>query len=258
MELVLSLFPGIDLLGRGFAAEGFAVARGPDTLWDEHIEDFSVPPGRFDGIIGGPPCQNYSDANRDRDPDEGDRLVLEFLRLIDESRPEWFLMENVRRVPTVAIDAYQVQRLDITDAECGGKQKRLRHIQFGSRLGHIIRPERDPTNKPSRPAVLCVNDNRTHGQRLKDQGAPYFPLHALTRAAKARAVGNGVSWQVSTTLARAVTARSVVTPDDCICGCGRSIARSRGQIQATQACRKRMQRVRDGDAPRVLRYPAPR
>ena len=31
-ELVLSLFPGIDLLGRGFEAEGFCVVRGPDLL----------------------------------------------------------------------------------------------------------------------------------------------------------------------------------------------------------------------------------
>ena len=44
MELVLSLFPGIDLLGRGFESEGFCVVRGPDTLWDSMIEEFSAPP----------------------------------------------------------------------------------------------------------------------------------------------------------------------------------------------------------------------
>ncbi len=32
-QLVLSVFPGIDLLGRGFEAEGFCVVRGPDLLW---------------------------------------------------------------------------------------------------------------------------------------------------------------------------------------------------------------------------------
>ncbi|MEM7477784.1 MAG: DNA cytosine methyltransferase [Planctomycetota bacterium] len=66
MELVLSLFPGIDVLGRGFEELGFSVVRGPDTLWDQRIEDFHTIPNRFDGIIGGPPCQNYSDANRCR------------------------------------------------------------------------------------------------------------------------------------------------------------------------------------------------
>lgn len=32
-SLVLSLFPGIGLLDRGFEAEGFCVVRGPDLLW---------------------------------------------------------------------------------------------------------------------------------------------------------------------------------------------------------------------------------
>lgn len=31
--LLLALFPGIDLLGRGFELEGFCVVRGPDKLW---------------------------------------------------------------------------------------------------------------------------------------------------------------------------------------------------------------------------------
>jgi hypothetical protein len=30
--LVLSLFPGIDLFGRGFEAAGFCVVRGPDLI----------------------------------------------------------------------------------------------------------------------------------------------------------------------------------------------------------------------------------
>jgi hypothetical protein len=31
--LLLSLFPGIDLLGRGFELEGFNVVRGPDPIF---------------------------------------------------------------------------------------------------------------------------------------------------------------------------------------------------------------------------------
>jgi hypothetical protein len=47
-DLVLSLFPGIDLLGRGFEAENFCVVRGPDILWGGDIRSFHVPAGRFD------------------------------------------------------------------------------------------------------------------------------------------------------------------------------------------------------------------
>lgn len=71
--LVLSLFPGIDLLGRAFREVGFCVVLGPDTLWDDPIEAWSGTPGRFDGVVGGPPCVNYSDANRQRDTNNPQR-----------------------------------------------------------------------------------------------------------------------------------------------------------------------------------------
>jgi len=31
-RLVLSIFPGIDILGKGFEEEGYCVVRGPDRL----------------------------------------------------------------------------------------------------------------------------------------------------------------------------------------------------------------------------------
>ena len=145
MQLILSLFPGVDLLGRAFAQVGHCVVLGPDLLWDARIEDFHAPPGRFNGVIGGPPCQNYSDANRHRRPQEGDRLLLQFLRIVYESQPDWWLMENVRNVPTVSIVGYSVQRLDCYAPDFGCPQTRLRHIQFGSTHGYIIRPLRTPT-----------------------------------------------------------------------------------------------------------------
>lgn len=246
-ELVLSLFPGIDLLGRGFEAEGFAVLRGPDLLWDQKIESFRMPPDRVTGIIGGPPCQNYSDANRARNTAEGDRLVREFLRIVTEARPAWFLMENVRMVPDVRVPGYRVQRLDLTDCECGGKQRRLRHLQFGSRSGEIIRPLRTDGRRPVTPAVLCgmTGPNDRHSRRLARQGAPRMPLRALTSAARARAIGNAVPWLMAVALARAVTRRSSVTPLDCVCGCGRLIP-SPAASHANPSCRKRMERRRRG------------
>jgi DNA (cytosine-5)-methyltransferase 1 len=58
--LVLSLFPGIGLLDRAFEEVGFCVVRGPDVLWGGDIHRFRPPAGRFDGVIGGPPCQAFS------------------------------------------------------------------------------------------------------------------------------------------------------------------------------------------------------
>ena len=54
-RLILSVFPGIDLLGTAFEPEGFCVVRGPDLLWGGDIRRFSRPAGHFCGVIGGPP-----------------------------------------------------------------------------------------------------------------------------------------------------------------------------------------------------------
>jgi len=51
MELVLSLFPGADFLGRGFESLGFSVVRGPDTLLDLYIEDFHAVESRFFKVL---------------------------------------------------------------------------------------------------------------------------------------------------------------------------------------------------------------
>ena len=51
-ELVLSVFPGIDLLGRAFEEMGFCVVRGPDVIWGGDIRTFHPPAGAFGGIPG--------------------------------------------------------------------------------------------------------------------------------------------------------------------------------------------------------------
>ncbi|MDE4913992.1 hypothetical protein PQI07_25310 [Methylobacterium sp. 092160098-2] len=59
-DLVLSLFPGIGLLDLAFEEAGFCMVRGPDQLWGGDVRRFHPPRGRFDGIVGGPPCQAFS------------------------------------------------------------------------------------------------------------------------------------------------------------------------------------------------------
>lgn len=48
-------------------------------------------------IMGGPPCQGFSMSNtRDRNMDNlKNFLFLEFVRLVEEIKPEWFVLENV-------------------------------------------------------------------------------------------------------------------------------------------------------------------
>lgn len=52
--------------------------------------------GEVDGIIGGPPCQGFSDIGRRHPKDPRSRLLGEYFRIVDEVRPAFFAMENVR------------------------------------------------------------------------------------------------------------------------------------------------------------------
>jgi len=52
----------------------------------------------FDLVIGGSPCQDFSQANKVRDGLEGSKsgLFYEFVRLLEEAKPKYFMLENVK------------------------------------------------------------------------------------------------------------------------------------------------------------------
>ena len=52
---------------------------------------------KIDLLIGGSPCQDFSRANKERKGLKGEKssLFLEFLRLLKECKPKYFILENV-------------------------------------------------------------------------------------------------------------------------------------------------------------------
>lgn len=48
-----------------------------------------------DVVAGGPPCQGFSVQRRGNDNDSRNNLVCDFIRIVEEIRPRFFLMENV-------------------------------------------------------------------------------------------------------------------------------------------------------------------
>lgn len=252
--LILSIFPGIDLLGRGFEAEGFCVVRGPDLLWGGDIRSFHVQSGRFDGMIGGSPCPDFSVARRTPPTGEGLEMLAEFVRVVGEAQPDWFLLENVPSVPDVHVEGYQVQRFGLRASECGGQQARLRHFQFGSLRGIVIQPARVRTGLSQQPACLATEgkrkDRRTWADFCELQGLPRdFDLPGYSIEAKYRAVGNGVPVMMAQTIACAIreaatapNARTFTNTRLCLCGCGDAVTGK--QQSATPRCRKRLQKLR--------------
>src|ERR1700728_3530742 len=101
MKLVLSIFPGIDLLGRAFEEEDFCLVRGPDLIFGGDIRRFRVPRGRFDGIIGGSPCQDFSVLRRCEPTGYGLQMLREFQSVVLAAQPDWFVIENVPSVPDI-------------------------------------------------------------------------------------------------------------------------------------------------------------
>jgi len=126
---IVSLFSGAGGMDLGFKNAGFEVIWANEfdrTIWetyeknhDNHLDHrdirgimpFEIPD--CDGIIGGPPCQSWSEAGSMRgiDDDRG-KLFYEFIRIIREKQPKFFVAENV---PGILLRKYKSVVKNIID-----------------------------------------------------------------------------------------------------------------------------------------------
>ena len=254
MKLVLSLCSGIGLLDRAFKEAGFCVVSAGDIILGKHydIRDFTGVKGKFDGVIAGTPCPDFSLMKRDRPALEdsyGYEMILNFMRIVTECDPSWFLLENVAGVPNVQIHGYSHQRIDINQSWYENVT-RLRHIQFGHKDNKYLQIERKIVTDRSQKLQSCAlaNDSRSFRELCRLQGLEDdFDLKSFNVQGKKRAVGNGVPLSIGRALAKSVTAlQDNVTDQDCkycACGCGRIVTHRGGYYD--YSCRKRAQRNRN-------------
>src|SRR5262249_29606012 len=67
-----------------------------NVRWVSSAELLDFADGYIDGIIGGPPCQGFSEIGK-RDKGDPRRLLIgDFFRLVRKAKPRFFVMENVR------------------------------------------------------------------------------------------------------------------------------------------------------------------
>jgi len=221
-QLILSLYPGADLFSRPFEALGACVVRGPERMLGQDIRTWHGLPGRFDGIIGGPPCARFSTARHgDGDPWDG---IPDFLRVARECEPKWWVMENVRgalghpNLPASGAIPCIVRHWDL-----GGLTKRIRVFWFWPPELGLFARMRVPAKRPgwSRAAYSVTAScgarpqNRGHSmlkarEAARLQGFPElcrFPNrahHYLSNEVAVWLLGNGVPREMGEWCARIV------------------------------------------------------
>ena len=70
----------------------------------DDVRTFKGSPGIYDIVCGGPPCQSFSTAGkREALEDSRGNLIYEFIRIVAETKPRFFVMENVRGLESASL-----------------------------------------------------------------------------------------------------------------------------------------------------------
>lgn len=166
---MIDLFCGAGGLSLGFSQEGFVTSLAndiqdccvdtyahnhPETPRDhivlgdikdvvENLDEFLA--GRsVDIVVGGPPCQGFSMANRQRLIDDPrNYLYKSYVEVVEKVHPKFFVMENVKGMLSVAEQVkedfrnigYSVECHILNAKEFGVPQNRERLIYIGNCIG---------------------------------------------------------------------------------------------------------------------------
>ena len=166
----VSLFTGAGGLDIGFKAAGFCGLFASDIMPEAQktylrnfpndiyvLEDIrKLPIGeikkhiggkKVDVIIGGPPCQGFSNMGNKNSADPRNLLFESYVKIVDALKPKCFLFENVKGLKTMfegryfkkVVESflnigYSIHYSVIDTSNYGVPQKRERIIIFGTRL----------------------------------------------------------------------------------------------------------------------------
>jgi DNA-methyltransferase (dcm) len=178
MPTMIDLFAGCGGMTQGFVDAGFepilavefnphAAATYAANFGIDHticgdiadVNEYSVP--EVDLVIGGPPCQGFSNLGSKDINDPRNKLWREYVRIVNHAHPKVFVIENVDRFlkssefsllikevkPGGRLEGYELTYGTLNSADYGVPQKRIRTIVIGSLIGRIELPP--PTHSQS-------------------------------------------------------------------------------------------------------------
>jgi DNA (cytosine-5)-methyltransferase 1 len=141
------------------AAATYAANFGEDhTFWGDIVEVPTDDIPTADVVIGGPPCQGFSNLGSKHVDDPRNSLWRQYLRFVEAARPTFFVIENVDRFRSSnefallkqeerdgLLADYVLSDGLLLAADYGVPQRRLRTIVIGSRVGPVDLPP--PTHR---------------------------------------------------------------------------------------------------------------
>lgn len=218
---IISLFSGAGGLDLGFKNAGFEIVVANEydkSIWETYEKNHSTPlikgdirkinsdeflkvSKTIDGIIGGPPCQSWSEAGALRGiSDDRGKLFFEFIRLLEDIQPKFFVAENVsgmmskRHLEAVqniinlfgnAGIGYDVFIQTLNASDYGVPQDRKRVFYVGFRKDLQVKFEfptplktkislKDSIFDLQNTATPALEKNKSHGDKLAVLNHEYF------------------------------------------------------------------------------------
>ena len=117
---------------------------GDISKFNSFLEDKNILKKNIEILIGGPPCQGFSNANRQRVIDDPRNILYKsFVQLVAKLRPNFFVMENVRGMMNKSDEIiadfkdslgadYRITTLLLNAKDFGIPQNRVRFFLIGS------------------------------------------------------------------------------------------------------------------------------
>lgn len=167
------------------AAATYSANFGEDhTFWGDikSVRKQQIP--RADVVVGGPPCQGFSNLGSKDINDPRNQLWREYIRIVGLAKPNAFVIENVDRFKKSAefqllldetesgsLKGYKLSYGHLNAADFGVAQRRIRTIVIGSRVGLIELPRATHAKNPSLDSDLPP----WNGTKTSIKGLPARP-----------------------------------------------------------------------------------